>query len=70
MAISTKWVIPTKGADGVALDWESLGQLVRRCTLDAAAMHFADVGLRGSCAAGRLRGMNPAAQERVDVIHE
>ena len=70
MRISTKRFIPTERAEIVALNWESLGQLVRCHTLDAVAMHFADTGLRESCAARRSRGLKPAAQERVDVIHE
>ena len=70
MGTSTKRFESTESAEIVALDWESLGQLVRRCTLDAVAMHFVDVGLREFCAAGKSRGQKPAAQQRVDVIHE
>ena len=70
MRSSAERFVPTEDAEVVALDWGSLGQRVRRRTLDAVAMHFADAGLRESCAARRSRGLKPAAQERVDVIHE
>jgi hypothetical protein len=39
--------------DPVALDWESLGRLVRRHSLEAVAMHFAAIGGVLSCAAGK-----------------
>jgi len=62
MRLWTKRLVPTESAEVVALDWESLGQLVRRHTLDAVAMHFADTGLREVSAAERPRGLKPAAR--------
>ena len=70
MRISTKRFVPTEGAEDVALDWVTLGQLVRYRTLDAVAMHFAETGIREVSSAARPRGLMPAAQERVYVSHE
>jgi hypothetical protein len=70
MVMSTKRLVSKEGADDVALDWVTLGQLVRRCTLDALAMHFAETGIREVSSAARPRGLMPAAQERVYVSHE
>ena len=53
------------GAEAVALDWEALGRLVRVGTLDAVAMHFADVGLGELSERGGSRGLKPAVRDRV-----
>ena len=35
---------PDDGANIPPLEWESLGRLVRRCALEAVALHFAATG--------------------------
>jgi hypothetical protein len=62
MRILTKRLVPTESAEVVALDWESLCQLVRRHTLDAVAVHFAHVGLRELSESGTPRGF-PACRD-------
>src|SRR3990172_128622 len=62
MGSSAERFVPTEDAEVVALDWGSLGQLVRRRTLDAVAMHFADVGLGELSESETQRGLEPAAQ--------
>ena len=65
MRSSTERFGLTDGADAVALDWASLGRLVRIGTLDAVAMHLADVGLEAVAVKGSPHGLKPAAQDRV-----
>ena len=74
MRFSKERFVPTDGAEVVALDWASLGRLVRVGTLDAVAMHFADVGLEAVAVKERPRGLTldslrhgeqPAARDRV-----
>ena len=65
MRFSKERFVPTDGAEVVALDWASLGRLVRVGTLDALAMHFADVGLGELSEREGSRGLKPAAQDRV-----
>ena len=69
MIIAADRFVPAEGVEELALDWESLGQLVRSCTLQAVAMHFADTGLREFCSVAWSRGLKPASGPR-DVIHE
>jgi hypothetical protein len=41
MRISVKPTASMIGDDNMAFDWESLGRLMRKRTLEAVAMHFA-----------------------------
>lgn len=41
--IDENW-IPPSHVNSVALDWEALGRLVRRRTLEAVSQHFAACG--------------------------
>ena len=65
MRSSTERFALVDSAEAVALDWESLGHWVRVGTLDAVAMHFADVGLGELSERERSRGVKAAAQDRV-----
>ena len=65
MRSSTERFGLTDGAGVVALDWEAFGRLVRVGTLDAVAMHFADVGLGELLEREGSRGLKPAARDRV-----
>jgi hypothetical protein len=62
MRFSTERLAAADGAGHVALDWESLGRLVRVGTLDAVAMHFATVELDQLSEDEGSRGLKPAAQ--------
>ena len=76
MRWSTGRPAATSGAEVLALDWESLGRLVRVATWDAVAMHFADLALdqppdregsRGLTLDSSRRGEQPTARvERRD----
>ena len=68
MRSSTERFGLTDGAEAVALDWESLGRLVRVGTLDAVAMHFAHVGREAVAVKGSPRGLKPAARD--SATHE
>ncbi|MFH1111362.1 MAG: hypothetical protein V1790_19515 [Planctomycetota bacterium] len=57
MRFSTEQLAAADGAGRVALDWESLGRLVRVGTLDAVAMHFADLALDQPSEGERSRGL-------------
>jgi hypothetical protein len=62
MRFSTERLAAADGAVHVAPDWESLGCLVRIGTLDAVAMHFANVGSRELLEDESPRGLKPAAR--------
>jgi len=62
MRFSTERVEAPDGAGDRALDWASLGRLVRSRTLEAVAMHFATVELDQMSEGEGSRGLKPAAQ--------
>ena len=62
MRFSTERLAAADGAVHVALDWESLGRLVRVGTLDVVAMHFADLALDQPPVGEGSRGLKPAAR--------
>ena len=62
MRFSTERVEAPDGAGHRALDWASLGRLVRSRTLEAVAMHFADLALDQPSEGEASRGLTPAAR--------